>query len=127
MSLESLQPAAATFTCTQTDTNLANCLGEKPVNDTCRHLLVACDGENPVTSSKSTPSPATEEFPTAETGSRLVRPAPNNSSQFPIVGVVVGVFSALLLVGVVTVVGVVSGAVLWRRKRSKSLTIASRE
>ncbi|CAI8019496.1 hypothetical protein GBAR_LOCUS11718 [Geodia barretti] len=105
MSLESLQPAAATFTCTQTDTNLANCLGEKPVNDTCRHLLVACDGENPVTSSKSTPSPATEEFPTAETGSRLVRPAPNNSSQFPIMGVVVGVFSALLLVGVVTVVG----------------------
>ena len=125
MSLESLQPAAATFTCTQTDSNLANCLGEKPENGTCRHLLVACVRENPVTS-KNTPSPATEEFPTAETGSKLGKPAPSDSSQFPVVGVVVGVFSALLLVGVVTVVGVVSGAVLWR-KRSKSLTIASGE
>lgn len=124
MSLDSLEPAAATFRCSQTETHLANCLGEKPENVTCRHLLLACVRDQLATSS-SPPQP-TGDFPTA-TDSRLGRPAPSPSSQFPVVGVVVGMFSALLLVGVVAAVGVVSGAILWRRNQSKSLAIARAE
>ena len=120
--LASLETAAATFTCTHTEPRLSRCLGEQPGNLTCQHLLLTCAEDD--TTAPTSPSAGTG-VPSVGTLPAKVEQSEPDSAQFPVVGVVVGVVSALLLVGVVVVVGVVSGALLWRRKKSESLTIAS--
>ena len=99
--------------CSSTETSLVQCWETQPDNTTCQHLQIICAKDDPAKAS----------IPTDEsTTPSLNQPVVNTSlsSSFPVVGVVVGILSALLLVGVVMVIGVVVRAIMWKRRKSTS-------
>ena len=109
-SLPSGGTAAHVFKCGSTEPTLSQCLVLQPDNITCQHLELTC---GQVTASR---------VPTITDGPRPSLTTSDTS--FPIVGVVMGILSALLLVGVVTVIGIVAGTVLWKKKKkSKSVML----
>ena len=123
-SLPSLQTSARVFECTTTETLLTQCLGERAGNATCRHLLVTCSTDG-VAATWPPPSGTATDSDGSSEELNSGRPTKDSSaaSAFPVVGAVVGIVTALVLVGVVMGVGVVVGAVLWRRKKTKSITL----
>ena len=96
---------------------------EGPENKTCHHLVVICvnDSLDTTTVPDTTSSVGTDDNGLGGV-SNLGHPT-SDSSPFPMVGVIVGILSALMLVGGVMVISVVVGAVVWKRKRSKSVTL----
>lgn len=125
VSLESEETAGGTFTCSAIESKLTHCFEERPYNSTCRHLLLSCVEEHIATTS-SPPGVSPEgNFPPSSPSSRVGQPAPS-STQFPVVGMIVGVFSALLLVGVVVVIAMIYGVFLWRRSKSDHLALNQR-
>lgn len=103
----------------------------EPSNGTCQHLEVVCDDGEIVTA--STPPVRTTEIPSDSTDSTSssytdntmdpsvvtssIHTSPSDSSSFPVVGVVVGIVSALLLVSMALVISVVIGGLVWMKKR----------
>lgn len=102
----------------------------EPSNGTCQHLEIVCDDREVVTA--STPPVRTTEIPSDTTDSTSstystnttpsvvtssIQTSPSDSSSFPVVGVIVGIISALLIVSMALVISVVIGGFLWTKKR----------
>lgn len=128
-SLPSLQTAGGSFRCTPTETSLAECLVVEPRNHTCQHLEIICVNSEVVTASM--PPVTTTEVPPVSTNTTNSTPSivttssiittsihisSSDSSSFPIVGVIVGITSALLLVSVALVISLLVGGLLWMKK-----------
>ena len=120
--MPSLQTSHHGFRCTATEPSLSDCIETLPDSTRCQHLAVTCAKDGPVT-----PITADDSYSSVAdnhlNGGSASSHADSSGTPFSIVGVVVGVLSALLLVGVAVVVGMVIGVALWWKSRGKSAVV----
>lgn len=115
--LPSLMMTTEVPECLGTEATLLQCFENMTNSSGCQHLEIHCSNPVVVTSSPSPPPPIELETGVPPSGKKKHN---SGGSSFPILGVALGVSSALLLVAVAITVGVVVGAKVWKSSKSAS-------